>query len=499
MLKEIKARTPYIAMLLTILAGIFAKLSLTTGELLPGLDGPYYWVQVRSILNNSTLAFSDLPLVFWVQAFFAKIFGDVQMAVRFSDAVLPALSAIPILLISRKFARPWISVIAIPFVLLHPIQLYFFTGDFLKNEAAIPLVFLLAWVLLTIKDHSKIFTTLWLVAIFLMIALSHFGTLLLAVLIFTLWIFAQCRTLKPKVIFKNLALLATFSGIGLITLALLVPSRYQRLIAVITSPEIAFASPRWDSILNGRSTSIMVVTVVLGQVWSISLALVAWRNRGFYEFSEVSLLISSLLTSFILSSPIFGMEWSDRFVALSFVPLSIASLIILGRANTFKQKLPVWALIAVTLISSAYFSKIEMNSIFTQKQYQDLKALSAEIKLPENSVVVAFHGLEFLTAWEFNSKVVVEDYYERADLRSYSSIYRVRFIYPDEKVGDTQSISTKNEKSKDNPQTEKKPLTTVDKSDKRDIIPTRSGLPNPPLSSGEVIAQNQSFIIFKLR
>ena len=51
MLKETKASTPYIATLLAILVGIFAKLSLTTGELLPGRDGPYYWVQVRSLLR----------------------------------------------------------------------------------------------------------------------------------------------------------------------------------------------------------------------------------------------------------------------------------------------------------------------------------------------------------------------------------------------------------------------------------------------------------------
>ena len=498
-MRETKVCTPYIATLLAILVGIFAKLSLTTGELLPGRDGPYYWVQVRSLLNNSTLAFSDLPLVFWVQAFFAKILGNVQMAVRISDAVLPAISAIPIFLISRKYEKPWLSVVAIPFVLLHPIQLYFFTGDFLKNEAAIPLVFFLAWVLLTIKDHSKVFTTLGLAAIFLMIALSHFGTLLLAVLIFVLWVFAQCRSVELKLIFKSLGLILLISGLALISLALLAPSRYQRLIAVMTSPEIAFASPRWESIINGRSSSIMVVTIVLGQVWSVFLALMVRIDRRRFQFSEISLLLSTLISSFILSSPLFGMEWSDRFVALSFVPLSIASLIILGRTNKLKYKLPIWILVGVTLLSSVYFSQSKKTAIFTQKQYQDLKALSAEIKLPDDSVIAAFHGLEFLAAWEFNSKVVVEDYYERADLSSYKSIYRIRFVYPDEKLGTTDSSTSKEGKPKDKPVVGKEPIKIIDKSDKRDVIPSRPGLANPPISSGEVVAQNQSFIIFKLR
>ena len=148
-------RVPLVTSLLAVLVGIVAKLSLTKGDLLPGLDGAYYWVQVRSVLERQTLAFSDLPLIFWVQAAVAKFFGDVQLAVRISDAVLPALSAIPIYLIARKFKNPLLPAIAIAVVLLHPIQLYFFTGDFIKNEATIPAVFFIALVLVNWESRSK--------------------------------------------------------------------------------------------------------------------------------------------------------------------------------------------------------------------------------------------------------------------------------------------------------------------------------------------------------
>ena len=65
-------RVPPATSLLAVLAGILAKLSLTKGDLLPGLDGAFYWVQVRSVLENQSLAFSDLPFIFWVQAAIAK-------------------------------------------------------------------------------------------------------------------------------------------------------------------------------------------------------------------------------------------------------------------------------------------------------------------------------------------------------------------------------------------------------------------------------------------
>ncbi|MCX6440104.1 MAG: hypothetical protein NTZ91_02200, partial [Actinobacteria bacterium] len=52
---------PVITSGFAVVLGIWVKLSLTNGPLLPGLDGAYYWVQVQSILNNFSLAFSDLP------------------------------------------------------------------------------------------------------------------------------------------------------------------------------------------------------------------------------------------------------------------------------------------------------------------------------------------------------------------------------------------------------------------------------------------------------
>ena len=83
-----------LAIILAIVAatiGVVSKLALTSGELLPGIDGAYYWVQVRSILDDFTLAFDDLPLVFWAQSLLALIVGDIPLGVRISDALFSDL------------------------------------------------------------------------------------------------------------------------------------------------------------------------------------------------------------------------------------------------------------------------------------------------------------------------------------------------------------------------------------------------------------------------
>lgn len=72
--------------------------------LIPKVNGAYYLVQTRSILESGKLAFIELPLVFYVEALGSKLLNSYGLdaasailhAVKLTDSVLPALQAIPI-------------------------------------------------------------------------------------------------------------------------------------------------------------------------------------------------------------------------------------------------------------------------------------------------------------------------------------------------------------------------------------------------------------------
>jgi hypothetical protein len=409
--------------LLAVVVGIVAKLSLTKGDLLPGLDGAFYWVQVRSVLENLSLAFSDLPLVFWVQAAIAWVVGDVPLGVRISDAVLPALSAIPIYLIARRFKNPFLPAIAILVVLLHPIQLYFFTGDFIKNEATIPAVFFMALVLVNWEHQSKKLSVIYSIILFVITALSHFGTALLAFILIVLWGLLQMRRSGRKFWLKGLAL-SCVAFVGLLTsLAVIVPNRYERLVEFLTTPSAAFVRPVIDGIIHGYANSIITFTIITSQIAVVVLAIISWRSRSNFSFSDMSLVISSLIATFVLSSPFISMEWADRLTGLSFVPLSIAAILIFGNADKNLYKAPVTVLAALTFLSSMTFTSYEMKIVFSDEKYSDFKQLVQQVDIPENSVIVARHGVQYLSAWHFETDVVLESYFETADLSSYSAVF----------------------------------------------------------------------------
>ena len=479
--------------LFAVIVGIGAKLSLTTGDLLPGIDGAYYWVQVRSVLNNFTLAFSDLPLIFWIQAGIAKVIGNIPLAVRISDAVLPAISAIPIYLIAKKYRKPFLPAIGILIVLLHPVQLFFFTGDFIKNEATIPAVFFMALVLVNWEKKSKRFSILSLLGLTLLIAISHFGTILLAFSLVGMWSLLQLRKSGAKFWIRGVAAsLLAFAAL-LVTLAILVPSRYERLVNFLTTPSVIFENPEYDRILNGSSLSVMTVAIILGQISTLILAGITWRSRSKFTFSDLSLVISSLLTTFIFSSPFIGMEWSDRLTGLSIVSLSIAAIIIFGTVDVLWQKLVVGVLAAVTLFSALPLSKLEMKQVFSDQEYSDFKDLAAHVEISSNSVIVARHGVEYLSAWEFSRDVVLETYYESADLRSYDSVYYIEEVGKgDPGMGGGGSQPTK-------PPTGSKPPTGMAPSGTSGKGGVPPSMPNKVSITGETIYSNGSFAFIKVR
>jgi uncharacterized membrane protein YgcG len=120
------------------------------------------------------------------------------------------------------------------------------------------------------------------------------------------------------------------------------------------------------------------------------------------------------------------MEWSDRLTGLSIVSLSIAAIIIFGSVEDLWQKLPIGILAAVILLSTLPLSTLEMKRVFSNQEYSDFKELATHVEISSNSVIVARHGVEYLSAWEFGTDVVLETYYESADLSSYDSVYYIQ-------------------------------------------------------------------------
>jgi hypothetical protein len=413
-------------------AFIFTKLWLTRGQLLPGFDGAGYWIQVRAILTRGELAFPDLPLVMWTQAALASLIGDIPMAVRISDAVLPALSLIPVLILCKDARPRWVVPLVTAAVLFNSIQLFVFTGDFIKNEATVPLVFLLGLLLVRWNKDAKVRYSLGIGATITLIGLSHFGTLLLALFMMLVW--GVFRIGRRSLKFWGIAVAATALAVGavLALLARLSPARFERLVNVITHPLRLFDHPYGLSFLHESFIRPGVLfEMALGQIFSVALLVCVWFWRRGLAASTKAALFSFFLTAFIWSSPLIGAEWADRIISLSFVPLFLGAIVLWTSVKNKIATILTSLLSAISIVSSVAMSSVAVfPSVISEQQWADLQLMSRETSLESPSLVVASHGLDYLVAWQLHTDISDSTFFNLSEESGpYASVYELKRAY----------------------------------------------------------------------
>lgn len=164
-------------------------------DLIPGINGGYYPLQVRSILTNGNLGFSDMPLYFYFNAFVVKVISffvkaDINsviiLVLKIVDSIFLPLLLIPFYELSKKIENgriPFYQEIVISLFAVCSVSPLIFTSGLQKNGFAIP--FLFAFILFAIRflyDQRKL--NLFLTFLFFaFVGLSHFGAFSLAAIL----------------------------------------------------------------------------------------------------------------------------------------------------------------------------------------------------------------------------------------------------------------------------------------------------------------------------
>ena len=100
----------WVGLIITVAITIKAKINFE-GILIPGINGGYYPLQVRILLEKGHLGFVDLPLVFWLEAIFSNLIAfitkiDINSSIIYAskilDTFIPPLATIPVALISKE-------------------------------------------------------------------------------------------------------------------------------------------------------------------------------------------------------------------------------------------------------------------------------------------------------------------------------------------------------------------------------------------------------------
>ncbi len=375
-----------------------------------GIDGAYYDLQVRSILESGLPYHLDPPLVFYYQALWAVLLGDVALGIKVGMALMVALtvptSYLFFRLISKRYLVAWIGSFMLAF---DPLMIVLVNGHY-KNLAGLPFMFAFFYFYVRATRHerrSDIILALGFLCATFMTHIFPSGLIMIGVGVHWLYSLAQEKQVwipETRTIGKiGLGLIGALTAVFVVYPDAL--SKFSKIVSFATSlteSEIeAYALFDWLMFFIGPQAVYLFLTV--GGLVLITHDLI--RNhvqRG------MAIMLAIGLAEVILSSPLISMAWRVRFSFLFFIPSGFALAYLVSRASGTSRfavlKKPkirnVMTLIIVIIVCSCQLTRgiqatRTANPVIPPPGYDDLVFIADNNLVPEDGIAYSRFGVHY--------------------------------------------------------------------------------------------------------
>ena len=419
---------PRLLTLLTILAAIACRAWLHfTTVLVPGMNGGYYLVQARSLIEKGSLAIPDLPLVFTLQACLARLIHmvtsldvnhSVILAVKFADSSLPALAVIPIMLLGAAWSHRTrvdavIAALAGLAITAGAAALSM-VGEFEKNSLGLALLCGLVWAMQRWAQRPGRGTMLTAVAFLGLIGITHIGVFGTS-LVFVGATFLTLSVEQGREGLRRVARLLLFAAPVVIVAAALVfwkfdPSRIQKLLHAFSDPADYLTGGSMGPMpgpmnMNGGA-SVEWMPGLLFAVAVLAGAVIAWFKRSEEGQGNVAVITGAALTVILLTGPWVHGDKVMRF-HLNAMPLTLLCLLfaLLHIPRPWLRGVLGIGVLGALLAASVPRLMEGGQPIISEAAQAELRTLAASVEAPSETLVVARHGLEWWTAWTLHTHI----------------------------------------------------------------------------------------------
>ncbi|MFX1564939.1 MAG: hypothetical protein ACFFCH_02995 [Promethearchaeota archaeon] len=409
------------------------------------IDGPYYLIQVQSLLQSGTLVYGDPPLTFFLLTITTLLYGDIIVGVKVGIAFFCALTAIPAYFLMKRVGKSMLAgYLAMLFIIFSPLYLRMIS-DFIKN--AIGIAWLLAFIYflhdLTFSGYNR--GSLGLATIFLLLTgLTHilvFGVAILFLLLYT--VLGILRSQNRKAVLQTMSVL----GVVIVVFVLIAAtffswffSDFSKVFSFLNTltesqnnsvSQPPIAGPGGPVINNFFALSLVGgwgAILVLLSIGTI-LSLYVWKK---HEKEALVLLVAVTIIGAILSFPLIPTEYLTRFMLMLTIPAAV--ILSYGLTLLWRQDLPAAKVLTIILIvlcvgiyvAQSFQTAMSLQPTISFVAYQDLVNMRAFIG--PNSVIVISNqqGIGYWIQYVENTDIVGLGQQLSADLwQSYSHVYGI--------------------------------------------------------------------------
>lgn len=409
---------------------------------MPGINGAYYLVQARALLERGALGIPDMPLVFHLHAGLAWLLSTVFafapdnaiiLAVKCCDALLPPLAALPVFALTRRWAihlgKPCATVpLAAAALAVLSFPLMGMVGEFQKNSLGLFwlasfIAALHAWL-----ERHEARSGIWLLVCVALLGLTHIGVLgsalLLTGLVVLFWFVFGGRLQRETIIWSA-------GGAGVLVLSVLLvlwrfdPQRVYRLMGAATDPAgFASAAPMPVPPSSGMFALIQNLPFVLFAVVVTPSLWIVWKRRRQIRAADAAVVAGSAVTALVLTGPWFSFDKAIRFQLIALIPAILAGgFALLNVTIRWWRNFVVFA--ALLMMVGPTLPKLLRGGhpSLSNAALIELSSLRPLISAPEHTLVSAQHGVEWWTAWLLRTRIAHGGVLKTDDWKKFQSVY----------------------------------------------------------------------------
>jgi len=457
--------------------------------LAPGMNGAYYFVQARALLERGRLGIPDFPLTFYLQAAFAWLLEHagglaqeraIVAAVKISDSLLPPLVAVPVAWLGWRWrcgnrAPSVLAALAPASVVCLGAQALSMTGDFQKNALALVWFAALALALHVFLDQRGWRNALAPLGFLALLGLTHVGVLG-AALVFVGGLAVAATGAAGR---KNLShvLVPGLFGAGVLVLTGVIayaafdPARIKRLAQAFLQPSSfvgshapgggpppggkagggpgiplmnpppdgppppppgpAFGSPGAPG--SGWVTGIPAGLCLLLGAGGMGLA---WSRRGILSAADFAVAVAASGTAAALGGPFFDGEMSDRLLLIAAVPAAMALSFLLAQVASRLVRVGIGGLVLAAVGAGVIvYLPHGGRAAIAEETRAELGVIARALPAGGRALVVARHGLEWWAAWVLHTRIAQPGAVTTGDWSRFDPIYYLTEKHRDEFPG----------------------------------------------------------------
>lgn len=392
-----------------------------SSELISGVNGAYYPLQVRLVLETGYLGFADMPFLFYFDALIIKILQFLGFSltdsliintVKLIDSISFVLIIIPVYkLLNYLYSKPkpvfTFSIISFSLLSFTPMILI---SDLQKNSLAmIFAMFFIYYYFKYIENHKLkyiIFTSIFLI----LTGLTHFGTFTFSILFLSINLIYHFR---KKAIIPVLIFIAS----SLIMINYFDYKRYDRLLMFWNS---IFEKPL---LFSGFIPPPELISFIFSYTLSILAFYLVWKKGNEISKNYRGILISLALSLLILCFPLLDFDYFRRLSIFALIPELLILVFVADMITSKGLKTISIALFIYTGLSILAVSGKPKSPMLTVKELHDLEYIDKYLlKDKKNTLIVASHGIEWWVAWSLKTKIAQDKAFKRDLTAKYKQI-----------------------------------------------------------------------------